>query len=149
MNKLVLVIESHLENVDLVGSCIAFLAARRFDEASIYKIRSCVVEAVTNCIKHGYDGAANQQVAISCQLDGDKLVIDIQDTGKAMDLEVFENATAHFDYDPQDTRCLPEGGWGIKLIKAWMDEFHYYSRGGANHWVLTKHARPAGGGGLG
>jgi serine/threonine-protein kinase RsbW len=123
----------------MVGSCIGALASQQFDEMHAYQVQTCVVEAVTNCIRHSYKGVAGSQVEIHYQTHADKHVIDIVDTGNTMNAQIFLNTSAEFQYDPLDIENLPEGGWGLKLIKAWMDESNYYTQNGVNHFVFVKH----------
>jgi len=145
MSKLALVIDSCYEHVNLVGLCVEFLASQRFDESHSYQIQTCVVEAVTNCIEHSYREAKGHTVTIGYQMDEAGITIDISDTGVAMDPRVFMEIPKKFDYDPMDIENLPEGGFGIKVIKMWMDEVRYASEDGRNHLILVKRTRPGGG----
>ena len=143
MGTLVLVIERCLKNIDLAGSCIGHLVSQQSNELHGYQMQTCAVEAITNCVRHSYRDMAEWKVEIHYQIHADKIIIDIADTGCAMDPHIFENASADFNYNPMDTENLPEGGWGLKLIKAWMDESDYYSENGVNHFRLVKHVPPA------
>ena len=138
MSKLNLVIDSRLENIDLVRSCIATLASKLFDDFRCYQIQLCVVEAITNCIIHSYKKAENHSVTVCYRMDETKLVIDIIDTGVAMDPQFFKDVSPVFDLDPMDIANIPESGRGIKVIKAWMDDAYYYSQEGINYLTLVK-----------
>jgi serine/threonine-protein kinase RsbW len=145
MSKLDLVIDSCLENVDLVRSCIGLLSSQIFDDWHCYQIKTCVVEAVTNCIKHSYSGVTGRTVKVSYHMDGVKIVIDVSDTGVAMDPQVFKNISPTFEVDPMNLDNLSEGGRGLKIIKAWTDDANYYSEDGVNHFTLVKFAHPKSG----
>jgi len=139
MCRLALVIDSCYRNIDLVGSCVKALSAKVFDEPHCDQIEVCVVEAVTNCIRHSYGGAGGYPVRITCQQEPDRIVIDIEDFGLAMAPHVLENQSTAFEFDLDDTEHLPESGLGLAVIKSWMDEVSYRSLDGANHLLLVKH----------
>jgi len=139
MRTLDLVIDSCYANIELAGSCIEFLASKTFDNSSCHQIQLCVVEAITNCIEHSYEGENNHKITIRFGIDPTKLIIDIFDTGKGMTPQEFDKISPDFDFDPLDLDLLLEGGRGLKIIKAWMDEAYYYIDGGVNHLSMVKY----------
>ncbi len=139
MGKLDLVIDSCFEDINLVGLCIRTLASKLFDKDQCDQIEICVVEVVTNCIKHSYKGMGGQKVYVSYQAYDDRLVIDIADSGIAINRELVEKESKNFDIDKSDIDNLPEGGMGLKIIKTWMDEVHYKTVDNLNHCILVKY----------
>ncbi len=142
MGKVDLTIDSCFEDVNLVGLCIRTLASKAFDKDQCDKIEICAVEVVTNCIKHSYKGRKGHKVYITYQAYDDRVVIDIADSGIAINEKLLENDLSNFDIDKSDIDNLPEGGMGLKIIKTWMDEVHYKTVDGFNHCVLVKYIDP-------
>ena len=142
MGKLDLMIDSCFEDVNLVGLCIRTLSSKVFDKDQCDQIELCVVEVVTNCIKHSYEGMKGHKVYVAYQAYDDRVVIDIADSGIAMDEKLLENYAPNFDIDKSDIDNLPEGGMGLKIIKTWMDEVRYKTVDGLNHCVLVKYINP-------
>jgi serine/threonine-protein kinase RsbW len=138
MSKIHLTIDSSLENIDMVRTCVGAMAVKLFDELQCYQIELCVVEAVTNCIVHSYKNFENKTVTVSYRMDETKAVIDIIDSGFAMDTRFFQDVSPVFALDLIDLDNIPENGRGLKVIKAWMDEAYYYSEDGVNHMTLVK-----------
>ena len=134
--KINLVIESCYHNIDLLGTCIDSLSAELFDSQQCYQIKVAVYEVVTNCIKHGYGGSPEHQVHVSYQIGTDKIILDIADSGIALDTQLLQDTPTHFEVDHEDPQ---EGGMGLKIIKLFMDEISYHSKDGMNHFLLVKY----------
>ena len=139
MRKIDLVIESCYDNIDLVGICIESLSSELFDQPQCHNIKVVVYEAVTNCIKHSYQGKSGQAVHVTCQMEADRLLLDIADSGIAMDPQNIQSLSPHFHIDPDN---LLEGGMGLKIIKLFMDDMHYQTKDGVNHLTLIKYNKP-------
>ena len=139
MCKLQLVIDSCYRDIELVGVCVRALSAELFEAAHRDQIEVCVVEAVTNCIKHSYGGAGGHAVRITWQQEPGRVSIGIEDFGAAMPAQLLQNQSTAFDFDKDDIAHLPESGMGLAVIKSWMDEVSYDSRDGANRLLLVKH----------
>ena len=137
MGKLDFVIDSCLDNIELVGTCVECLASRVFEDQQCNEIKLCVHEAITNCIKHSYRGSPGHKIYISLQLEEDRLTLDIADCGLAMNPVVLDNTTTHFEANPEN---LEEGGMGLKILKILMDDLHYHTTNGMNHFILVKYA---------
>jgi len=143
MGKIELVIESRYENIDLIGTCIESLSSELFDEEQCHQIKVCVYEAVTNCVKHGYKGESGYKVSVTYQMFADRIVLDIADSGIAMDPKILQDtSTNNFQIDPGNPH---EGGMGLKIIKLFMDDVSYESYEGINHLMLIKYFKPLSG----
>ncbi len=142
MGKLDLAIGSCFEDVNLVGLCIRALTSRLFDKDQCDKIEICVVEVVTNCIKHSYGGRKGHRVYVSYQAYDDRVVIDVADSGIAIDRKIMENEPTDFNIDKSDIENIPEGGMGLKIIRTWMDRVSYDTVDGLNHCVMVKYLNP-------
>ena len=138
MNRVSLTIDSRPENVPLACACVKELVTEFFPIDKLLEIEQALAETVNNCIEHAYSGSEDQQITINYAISNDRLLIEIIDQGKQFDPERLKNLNTDFDYDPLDIDSLPEGGFGLKVIKSCMDEVNYQREDGKNHWSLTK-----------
>jgi serine/threonine-protein kinase RsbW len=133
--RIKLVIESALENVPLVGLSVNNICRHaNFSEAVSSQIDLCVVEAVTNCVKHAYNQMPGHKVEVDISLYDDRISFSISDHGEHM--EIFQ--TPRLEFDPEDVEHLPEGGMGLYIIHQTMDEVSYKTEAGKNTLTLTK-----------
>lgn len=93
------------------------------------EVVSAVSEIFNNIAIHGYGGEGSGDVTLEMRISGDRLVIVISDEGSAFD----PSAVPLPELD-----ALPEGGMGIHIAKACMDELDY-TPGPPNVWRLTKY----------
>ena len=138
--RIKLIIESKLENVPLIGITINKLSSLIFlSDIESYKIELCVVEAVTNSIKHAYGKEAGQDVEVVFTLYADRLTIDVCDTGKPLDQNIMNKKNvSSLDVNLDDIANLPEGGRGIAIIKEIMDTVSYKSEKRKNVLTMAK-----------
>lgn len=82
-------------------------------------------EALTNVIRHGYDGPCEKSILISFQGFGEadgtacRLEIVIRDYGRQVELERIKS---------RDLEDIRPGGLGVHIIQSVMDEVEY------SHW---------------
>jgi serine/threonine-protein kinase RsbW len=67
-----------------------------------------------------------------------RIVLEIIDEAPPMPAGIFASASP-VEFDESAIHDLPEGGFGLALIKMNMDEVEYTSSGGRNHLRMTKH----------
>jgi inorganic pyrophosphatase len=111
-----------------------------------FSIDVCVVEAVTNVIKHAYHGAPGKDVSIEVSAKPTRLDLYVHDQGQSMPDEYVTkllNGSQVFNFDPQDLAGVPEGGMGLQIIHQLIDEVDYSVEGGTNSLRLTKFLRPS------
>jgi serine/threonine-protein kinase RsbW len=97
------------------------------------EVVSAVSEIFNNIAIHGYRGLGLGDLTIEMTISGDGLVIVISDEGSA--------------FDPSQVPLpeldkLPEGGMGIHIAKACVDEIDY-TPGPPNVWRLIKYTAGA------
>jgi serine/threonine-protein kinase RsbW len=125
MPKLTLTIDSNLNNVSLVGVSIQGLCMLTPLSPEItHDVQLCVVESINNVIEHSYANQTGYQVVITVYLFNDRIMLDIVDTGKGMDEQLRQVVNAPYIKSPSESE-LPEGGWGLYIIKSKMDEVTY------------------------
>jgi serine/threonine-protein kinase RsbW len=83
-----------------------------FDIDAIEDLKVAVSEACTNAMKHGCN-IADDSYVVNYIVSGDRLIIDVCDSGRGFDLEVVESP----DFDNPK-----ENGLGLYIIKTLMDE---------------------------
>ncbi len=114
-----LVIESDLETIADARRWIAQHAGNAgFDTEAVFAIELAVGEALTNIIRHAYDGQPGHEIHLSLTIDAAKLSLIILDFGRQFD------PTKH---PPPNLERPSEGGYGMYLIKKAMDEVTYHT----------------------
>lgn len=90
------------------------LAALGVEETVRSDIEVAISEACTNVLCHARDG---DEYEVSAEISGDACVLVVRDTGRGFNIEEL------LDADPDD-----EGGRGIQLMRAFVDELRFESR---------------------
>ena len=91
--RIKLSIESKLENVSLIGMAINKLCSLTpLSDVESDQIEFWAVEAVNNSIIHAYGREAGHEVEVVFTLYGDRLILDVCDTGQAMDQSYLKKA---------------------------------------------------------
>lgn len=106
--------------------------ARRagFDEKEIYSIQLATDEAASNVIEHAYQGIPDGEIDISCELQGDALVIVLHDRGKSFDPGKVRQPDLKADLSKRRI-----GGLGLYLMRRLMDEVHFERAGGEGNFL--------------
>jgi serine/threonine-protein kinase RsbW len=84
-------------------------------------LKLALTEAVSNSVRHAYGPAGDGHVAVTYELHGDRLGIEVVDDGAGFD----PDEAPSFDGGE-----LSEGGLGIAIIKTIADEFEIDSKPG-------------------
>jgi serine/threonine-protein kinase RsbW len=95
--------------------------ARGLDSDTIGDLKLALTEAVSNSVRHAYEGAGEGQVEIRYELRGDRITVEVIDDGAGFD----PDETPSFDGDE-----LSEGGLGIAIIRTIADDVEIESRPG-------------------
>ena len=140
LRKVKLIIESDLADVPLVGIAVnRFCSYAAFSETDAFNIELCVIEAVTNSIKHAYGEKSGQEVMVIFTLSDNEAVFEICDKGKPMDPERLKTAdlgTSHVE--KQDINSIADCGRGLGIMKEIMDGVEYRPGNEFNCLVLKK-----------
>lgn len=107
----------------------------------ISDIKTAVSEAVTNAVIHGYDedymqenyGGKPGKVYLYCRIEGDRLYIEIKDTGKGIE-DVARAMEPLFTTRPE----LERSGMGFAFMEAFMDRLEVVSEPGCGTVVLME-----------
>jgi serine/threonine-protein kinase RsbW len=90
---------------------------RPLNDETVNDLKLAVTEACTNSVRHAY-GDNGGTVDIVYELHDDRLVVEVSDDGGGFDPNEVEEAGE-----------LTEGGLGIAIIRALVDEFEVGERG--------------------
>ena len=132
---------SSLEDIGPISQAVRSLAEPELGTEGAGDVELALVEAATNVVRHGY-GPEGGPIRIEASEFPDGVVVRISDWGRPIPGEALASAgLSRFDFDPTELTDLPEGGMGLSLIAAVMDEVSYRSDGGQNVLTLLRRAR--------
>lgn len=132
-----LAIGSRFENIELVQVVLKDrLRQLGMDEDTQHWVDLAVREALANAIKHGNVQRPEKQVHVDLDIEGDEVVIRVEDEGAGFDPEQVA--------DPLDRdNLVRKNGRGILFMKKFMDRIHYGSGpGGGTVVTLRKRVGP-------
>src|SRR3954469_22526966 len=110
-----LTIPARAEYITLCRLALTGLARLRpISEELVEDLKLALTEATSNSVRHAY-GEREGTVEIAYELNGDRLVIEVNDDGEGFDHEDGG--------DVGDLENLTEGGLGIAIIRSIADEF--------------------------
>ena len=121
-------------DVRTIDSSIVQLLRRagETDEGMLYNMELAVHEICSNIVEHAYAGQPAGRIEVTLTLSSRphrELSVELRDTGRPFD----PGGIASVDLDvPQ------EGGYGLFLAEALMDEVQYERQKGRNVWRLSK-----------
>ena len=95
--------------------------ARGLDSETMGDLKLALTEAVSNSVRHAYDGDGEGQVEIRYELRADRITVEVIDDGAGFD----PDEAPSFDGDE-----LSEGGLGIAIIRTVADDVEIESRPG-------------------
>jgi serine/threonine-protein kinase RsbW len=131
-----LAIGSRYENIELVQVVLDDSLRRLgLDDDNRHWIDLAVREAVANAIKHGNRQDPGKRVEVDLELEGDDLVVRIEDQGNGFDPGDVGNPL-------EPDNLFRPNGRGIFYIKSFMDRIDY-SFGASGGTVLTLRKRLA------
>ena len=135
--QIVLTIDSRLENVALVGVAVKGISELLgFSAQGSYDVELCVVEAVSNSVRHAYKGEPGHRVTVRLSALEDELEIRVLDTG--LPVPEQNRIPRNVEVDPADPLSIAEGGRGTFLIHTLMERVEYGTEDGANLLLMTK-----------
>jgi anti-sigma regulatory factor (Ser/Thr protein kinase) len=97
-----------------------------------FAVVSAFAEIFNNVAIHAYQRKGGGMIDIAITPGDRELVIEVQDTGRAFDIDEVPPLPSDLD-----EASLPEGGMGIHIAKTMLDEMTY-EPGPPNLWRLCK-----------
>jgi len=126
-----LTIPAKAEYIVLCRLALSGLArARALEPAVVADLKLALTEACSNVVRHAYNEQRSGEVAVRYELDDDKLSVEVVDEGIGFDPEAAVAAAGDE---------LDEGGLGISIIRAIVDELDIKSSGSGSSLRFTKY----------
>jgi len=132
-------ISPDLQEVRSAGLFVRDSAEKLLSEVDAGQMELCVVEVLTNIVKHGHEDSNGQTVEIQIEVivDDAEITVSVRDNGPGIP---EENLKAQLEFDPLDIESLPEGGMGLYIVSEFVDRMNYESIEGRNVFVMAKSA---------
>jgi sigma-B regulation protein RsbU (phosphoserine phosphatase) len=111
----------------------AFGREHGIDEKALFGLALALEECGANIVHHACGNQAHEKFRVSFQCADGLLVIELRDCGPAFD----PTSAAARDLDDAGGD-RPPGGWGIHLVRHYMDEVHYAREGDENVLRMVK-----------
>ena len=101
---------------------VAELRRHSYPDECLFAVRLALEEALSNAIKHGNRFDPDKTVTVSFAVEPEKVQLIITDQGQGFDPGAVPDPTT-------DEHLEDPSGRGITLMRAYMDEVVYNSRG--------------------
>jgi anti-sigma regulatory factor (Ser/Thr protein kinase) len=115
-----------------------FGQARQVPDKAIFGLALALEECGSNIVNHALRGDPRRTFRVTLEHTGCAMVIELRDRGPEFDptqAPVIEKEAEDDD--------RPPGGWGIQLVRRYVDEICYAREAGENVLRLTKRLAPA------
>jgi anti-sigma regulatory factor (Ser/Thr protein kinase) len=112
-------VDARLENLSLIADFISRSMSQLGIEAGVFEVQTAVDEACTNIMKYAYSEAGGE-ITITCEIQGNDLVVTIRDRGKPFDPASVPQPDLEADLGRRKI-----GGLGIYLMRKLMDDVSY------------------------
>ena len=99
----------------------------------LFGLALALEECGSNIVNHALQGDPQQRFQVSFHLADNCVIIELRDAGPAFDPTHAPESPLMADDE------LPPGGWGIQLVRRYIDAVHYTRQAGENILRLTKH----------
>ncbi|HUU55918.1 MAG TPA: ATP-binding protein [bacterium] len=123
---------SQLEKVRKWGAYIA--RALGFEERAVFEVELSIYEACANVIEHAYANDPDKYIDLKITVELDRLVVTIRDEGGT-----FEPSSLKEKDIAKIIETEQDGGLGMHIIEACMDEILYRRQGNENILELIKY----------
>jgi anti-sigma regulatory factor (Ser/Thr protein kinase) len=114
-----------------------FAHARGVPEKTIFELALALEECGSNVVNHALQRDPQKQFQVNLEHNGDSFFIELRDGGPEFNPTVADKRKPQAEDDD-----LP-GGWGIQLVRRYMDEIRYRRESGENVLQLTKRLAPS------
>ena len=137
MKREIIEINAELENIGFVRQSLGNLREKyKLSQNLIYKVQLAVEEAITNIIRHGYEGRKSGRIRLEISVHHFSLRVIVIDRGREFDLRRVGKPDLH-----QYVQVGKIGGLGIMMIKNLIDCIDYRITERGNELYLIKYRR--------
>jgi len=117
MDKITLIFKALPQNESFARSVVAAYATRLNPTMDVLSdIKTAVSEAVTNAIVHGYHNDPDQEIRITASIEGNTLLVKVEDTGVGIP-DIVEAMKDFYTTLPSEERS----GLGFTIMGSFMD----------------------------
>lgn len=113
-----------------------FGEVHRLGERDVFEITLALDEVLTNVIWYAYDGEGEREILVRFGVDGDDVVVEVEDDGKPFDPLAVGGVESELERPVHERQV---GGLGIHLVRRAMSGLAYRREMGKN--VLTMRRR--------
>ncbi|MDX2075112.1 MAG: ATP-binding protein [bacterium] len=125
-----------MENVEKACEFVAgFARSSGFSDEMVHRCWISLEEICANVIEHGYQyNGQNEVIDVVCRAYTDHIVIIVMDDAKPFNPLDKEDPNPHTSLDERQV-----GGWGIAIVKKFMDSVTYRYLNNRNQLILEKY----------
>jgi anti-sigma regulatory factor (Ser/Thr protein kinase) len=102
-------------------------------EKALFGLALALEECGSNIVNHALRRDPQQKFQVVIQHTRGAMSIELRDRGPE-----FDPTQARVEEPPTGDNDRPPGGWGIQLVRRYMDEIRYHRDAGVNVLRLTK-----------
>ena len=99
-----------------------------------FELALALEESASNIVNHAYHRDSRHVFRVSFEHTASRVTLELRDNGPKFNPTLASSPASFAGAD--DHR--PPGGWGIQLVRRYMDEIRYRREQGQNILVLTK-----------
>jgi len=114
--------------------------ARQVAEKTLFGLALALEECGSNIVNHALQRDARQTFRVTLEHTGNAMVIELRDRGP-----MFDPTQSPVGEPAADDDDRPPGGWGIQLVRRYVDEVRYTRADGENVLRLTRRLETAAG----
>ena len=125
-NEMSIILKSDSKNEGFARVAVAgFIAQLDPTLADLSDIKTAVSEAVTNAIIHGYEGASEGEITLTCKYRENEVYIEVKDAGVGIK-DIAEAREPLYTSKPE----MDRSGLGFTVMENFMDEIEVVSHDG-------------------
>ena len=114
-----------------------FGQAKQVPEKVLFGLALALEECGSNIVNHALQRDPHRKFRVAFEHTGDAVTIELRDPGPEFDPAAAPAVAAEANDDDRSP-----GGWGIQLVRRYMDDICYRREAGQNVLRLTKHLTP-------
>jgi anti-sigma regulatory factor (Ser/Thr protein kinase) len=122
---------------DVLKDLLRRTAGTELDSRLVYQVELALQELLSNLVEHACGSDVRQSIGVRLSVDPavHEILIETEDGGveARLDLEAIHMP---------DPLLMQEGGYGLALIRALVDQTTYRRQSGRNFWKLVKNYSP-------
>jgi sigma-B regulation protein RsbU (phosphoserine phosphatase) len=114
----------------------AYAQKRNLPERTIFGLALALEECGSNIVNHAFHGDAEKTFQVAFGESEGVFFVELRDRGPVFD------PTSIADRELLAREDDVPGGWGVHLVRNFMDDIHYTREGIENVLLLTKRLQP-------